>query len=565
MKHWIERSFRNRIFLTVLLAALVPLLLCDLLMTRVMIVRSERLQAAEAREEMDVLAARLDELLSDCTDAAEALAGSTATRSALRRGGEDSRTLYQILSRDTVAVREYADFDICDAGGRCLYTTSAVLPADRNTSWGALYAARHARGAAVRTEDDGLAGACAVTTHEGGVLGYVVFCVTDEKFSAFFAPLLRGADDLLLVDRTWRMIYSTQPTRGEATREALRGQLLSGAALTGREEDCGYYVCRIGRTDLSLILQQPHTFTAQAVRSIYFVAAVMGVLCLLLCLVCAWRLSRRLFEPVDELDSAMRRVESGDYSVRIHSARQDEMGRLAASFDRMTDEYQDNLARSVQRERELNETRLRMFQSQLNPHFLYNTLDCMKWLGVASHAPQVAALATDLAALLRAGISGSEYITLEDELELIERYLDIQEVRFGDRFVCEIDVDERYRYCMVPKLVLQPLVENAILHGVSDSEEGYIKLWAEVDTEGYLLICVSDNGRGIPADILERLNRHETIPGGHLGLTNVDRIVRLSYGAACGVHAETPPGGGSCVKLRLPMQKGEGHAQGIDR
>lgn len=77
----------------------------------------------------------------------------------------------------------------------------------------------------------------------------------------------------------------------------------------------------------------------------------------------------------------MRRVEGGDYDVRIESTRQDEMGRLAASFDRMTAEYRQNLERSVQRERELNETRLRMLQSQLNPHFLYNTLDCMKWLG----------------------------------------------------------------------------------------------------------------------------------------------------------------------------------------
>ena len=108
----------------------------------------------------------------------------------------------------------------------------------------------------------------------------------------------------------------------------------------------------------------------------------MGALCLVLCLVCAWWLSRRLFEPVNELDGAMRRVEGGDYDVRIESTRQDEMGRLAASFDRMTAEYRQNLERSVQRERELNETRLRMLQSQLNPHFLYNTLDCMKWLGV---------------------------------------------------------------------------------------------------------------------------------------------------------------------------------------
>ena len=86
----------------------------------------------------------------------------------------------------------------------------------------------------------------------------------------------------------------------------------------------------------------------------------------------------------------MRRVEGGDYDVRIESTRQDEMGRLAASFDRMTAEYRQNLERSVQRERELNETRLRMLQSQLNPHFLYNTLDCMKWLGVTGGVPQVA-------------------------------------------------------------------------------------------------------------------------------------------------------------------------------
>ena len=289
----------------------------------------------------------------------------------------------------------------------------------------------------------------------------------------------------------------------------------------------------------------------------------MGLLCLGLCLVCAWWLSRHLSEPVGELDAAMGRVERGDYDVRICSTRQDEMGRLAASFDRMTQEYQQNLARSVQRERELNETRLRMLQSQLNPHFLYNTLDCMKWLGVTHGVVQVATLATDLAALLRAGISGSERITLEEELELIRRYLDIQEIRFGDRFVCEIDVDERFQHCVVPKLVLQPLVENAIIHGVADSDEGFIKLWAEQQGDD-LLLMVSDNGGGIPEDVLRRLNGHETIPGSHLGLNNVDRIVRLSYGESYGLTARVTEQG-SLVCLRLPIQRGENHAEDTDR
>ena len=113
-------------------------------------------------------------------------------------------------------------------------------------------------------------------------------------------------------------------------------------------------------------------------------------------------------------------------------------------------------------------------------------------------------------------------------------------------------------------MVLQPLVENAIIHGVADLEEGYIKLWAESDGDD-LLLRVSDNGRGIGPEVLARLARHEDIPGGHLGLNNVDRIVRLSYGESCGLSAYPNEGGGSCVQLRLPMQKGEDHAQGTDR
>ena len=173
-------------------------------------------------------------------------------------------------------------------------------------------------------------------------------------------------------------------------------------------------------------------------------------------------------------------------------------------------------------------------------------------------------MSTDLAALLRAGISGSELIPLEDELDLVRQYLNIQEIRFEDRFVCEIDVDERFQHCIVPKMVLQPLVENAIIHGVADLEEGYIKLWAEA-RDGDLLLSVSDNGRGIAQEVLARLTQHQDIPGGHLGLNNVDRIIRLYYGAGYGLSAANGEGGGSCVTLRLPMTKGEDRAEGTDR
>lgn len=563
MRAWIERSFRNRSFVIILLVALVPLLLCSVLMTQLMIYRSGQQLRSEAQEECAVLGNTLDTLLQSCTDASKALAGSTVTRSALRRGGSDSRILYQLLYRDTVSLRDYADFEVYDAQGNCLYTTASLLPGARGTQWGVLSAARSSF-TLYAERGSGLSGACPVTTYGGEVLGWVVFHMSSAHFAALVDPLLRGADEVMLASPTWRLVASTRTTRAEATLDELRAQLLAGETLTGGETDYLYSLRAVGNTGFVLILQQPQTYTAQVVRSINLVAVVMGVLSLLLSVLGAWWLSRRISGPVGELDEAMRRVEGGDYDVCIASDRHDEMGHLAATFDRMTAEYRQNLARSVQRERELNETRLRMLQSQLNPHFLYNTLDCMKWLGVTNGVPQIATLAADLAALLRAGISGSERITLEDELELIERYLAIQEIRFGDRFVCEIDVDERYRYCIVPKLILQPLVENAIIHGVADSEEGYIKLWAASEGND-LLLYVSDNGSGIPPEVLTRINSHETIPGGHLGLNNVDRIVRLRYGAQYGLSAQLVPGGGSCLCLRLPTEKGESHAEGIDR
>ena len=206
MRAWLERSFRNRIFLTVLLVALVPLLLCDVLMTQVMIFRSEHTLRTDAQEEMALLTTQLDALLTDCGDVTRALAGSTVTRSALRRGGSDSRTLYQLLNRSTVALREYADFEVYGEDGDCLYTTANVWPAAQSTGWGILSAARAADGIVLRAGNGGLAGACPVTARGGAVLGYAVFRMDDANFDAFFAPLLRGADDLLLVDATWRLL-----------------------------------------------------------------------------------------------------------------------------------------------------------------------------------------------------------------------------------------------------------------------------------------------------------------------------------------------------------------------
>lgn len=565
MREWIRRSFKNRIFITVLLVTLVPMLLCDVFIMQISMRRSGDMLYAQAQSELDTAAGIIDSALDTVDGVTAKLAGSSVIRSALYRGRE-SDLLYQLMYRETENLNGFASIDVYDSDGARIYAGSLDSEAGSlPVYWGVLRAARECEGQTMQANGaDGLVIARAVYGSDGEVSGYVLVRIPQGGFGALLGGSFGEQNDVFLLDGTWRQIYCSDSIRADETISSLRAQLLSGAALGGG--DYNVYLRQSPDTGFTLALRQPKVYTREVMATVYSTCAAMGILCLLLGLLCAWLLSRYLSKPVNELDEAMKRVEKGDYAAELSSDREDEMGRLTASFNRMTREYRQNLERSVQRERELNETELSMMQAQLNPHFLYNTLDSIKWLGVTNGVPQVAAVASGLAVLLRAGISGDRLITLERELELLEKYLDIQSLRFEDRFAWEIDVDERFQHCIVPKLILQPLVENSIIHGVANMDDGYIKLSAR-EKSGTLILSVQDNGVGIPQDVLDWLNDPDRdVPGGHLGLKNVDRIVRLYYGGDYGISAYSAAGEGSCVELRLPMNKeGNGNAEGSGR
>lgn len=565
MRDWIRRSFKNRIFITVLLVTLVPMLLCDVFIMQISMRRSGDMLYAQAQSELDTAAGIIDSALDTVDGVTAKLAGSSVIRSALHRGRE-SDLLYQLMYRETENLNGFASIDVYDSDGARIYAGSLDSEAGSlPVYWGVLRAARECEGQTMQANGaDGLVIARAVYGSDGEVSGYVLVRIPQGGFGALLGGSFGEQNDVFLLDGTWRQIYCSDSIRADETISSLRAQLLSGAALGGG--DYNVYLRQSPDTGFTLALRQPKVYTREVMATVYSTCAAMGILCLLLGLLCAWLLSRYLSKPVNELDEAMKRVEKGDYAAELSSDREDEMGRLTASFNRMTREYRQNLERSVQRERELNETELSMMQAQLNPHFLYNTLDSIKWLGVTNGVPQVAAVASGLAVLLRAGISGDRLITLERELELLEKYLDIQSLRFEDRFAWEIDVDERFQHCIVPKLILQPLVENSIIHGVANMDDGYIKLSAR-EKSGTLILSVQDNGVGIPQDVLDWLNDPDRdVPGGHLGLKNVDRIVRLYYGGDYGISAYSAVGEGSRVELRLPMNKEEnGNAEGSGR
>ncbi|MFQ9825903.1 MAG: sensor histidine kinase [Oscillospiraceae bacterium] len=233
------------------------------------------------------------------------------------------------------------------------------------------------------------------------------------------------------------------------------------------------------------------------------------------------------------------------------------MGELAQQFNTMVVALRHNQQALLENQRALNRAQIRMLQAQLNPHFLCNTLDTMKWISKINQVPQVALMSTNLADILRFCITPDEFVPLRRELEILSRYVEIQRIRLSESFSYTEAVPEALLSCMVPKMLLQPLAENAILHGLSGVEHGELSVTAVLAEQDVLEIRVRDNGCGFPPNLLGPYKPPETQTG-HLGLLNVDTILRKHYGDAFGLRLENPEGGGACILARLPAKGGPG-------
>jgi two-component system sensor histidine kinase YesM len=259
--------------------------------------------------------------------------------------------------------------------------------------------------------------------------------------------------------------------------------------------------------------------------------------------------------PIKELSTSMRRVEDGDLSVRVMPAGEDEVGQLVASFNKMVRKIKDlidQLYREQRRERELE---LDALQAQIKPHFLFNTLNSIRWMAVINQADGVADMIGSLSNLLQLSIDPSKFISFEAELESLKSYIHIQQVRYNSRLETIFDIDPAVLRLRTIKLILQPVVENAIIHGLAKSNDGRISVSARRD-EHSVIVIIADNGKGISAEKLIQLLRElkESVDQRRsgIGLNNVYQRLRLNFGDRADLSISSEPGVGTTVMLRLP-------------
>ncbi len=570
MKQLRFSSFRQRLNAAFLAVSLVPVLLCSALLLQIFRLRMTADQQQNAEQQLDGACHALFSMQEGLQEAAITLGGSETVLGALSGGWENSASVYSALYDATEDVRRFARFELYDADGTLRYATQTVLGAQTlPVSWGILKEAADRDTIVYSASIDPtdldapvLRGAVRLT-RDGQTAGFLVAAFYETQLRAMFDSLAGAQNEILLMDGFWRGVYCSQQAQVQTLSYALREQFLHGKSLTGLSDNFVYTARQDEATGLFLVLQQPQVFTRGTLRLLYTVSALCALGGVAVSIALSLRLSRQMFQPIGTLHRAITQVGRNDLEVQVpvQEGQCDELGELAQQFNGMVLSLRRNQQALLENQQALNDAQIRMMQAQLNPHFLCNTLDTMKWISKINQVPQVALMSTNLADILRFCISPDEFVELRQELAILGRYVEIQRIRLSDSFTFAQDVPEGLLSCLVPKMMLQPLAENAILHGLSGVQDGRLTVTAR-ESDGVLEICVLDNGCGFPAEMLGPYQAPEQQTG-HLGLFNVDTILRKHYGERFGLRLENrKDGAGACITARLPMRRRDADAAG---
>ncbi|MBU3160931.1 sensor histidine kinase [Clostridium frigoris] len=293
------------------------------------------------------------------------------------------------------------------------------------------------------------------------------------------------------------------------------------------------------------------TTSANFIGWIFFV-------CIILIIFIFGFISAKISHPIKQLEESMKRVEEGEFNIYIDVKGEDEVERLATAFNLMISKVRQLMGQIVIEQEAKRKSELDALQAQINPHFLYNTLDSIVWMAENGKTDGVITMVTALAKLFRISISrGRNIITVREEIEHAKNYLIIQKIRYKNKFKFEIITQEEVLEYKTTKLILQPLIENSIYHGIEYMvDEGLIRISVSI-TNGKLLYEVYDNGLGIDSEKLKHIleYRVKTDSGSGVGIKNVHERIQIRYGMEYGLEIQSEIEEGTTIKIWLPLIK----------
>ncbi|SOC70801.1 cache domain-containing sensor histidine kinase [Paenibacillus sp. RU26A] len=368
-------------------------------------------------------------------------------------------------------------------------------------------------------------------------------------------------DSQLLITDGREVIYPTESTvsKSEIESELKRTQPYGIAMF----EQGRNFVARANSpyTDWVYLYMTPFDQMFKQIQFVKQLVTVIFIMIFLAALIFGAKFSRSITQPIAQLIKKMRNIEKGDLDKleevalgNVPVSSQNEVGLLHRTFKMMVQRIRELIDENYAKQLVIRETELKALQAQINPHFLYNTLESINWLAKVQKQHQISEMVEALGFLLRSSVNMSEkWITLERELDIVRSYVTIQHTRFEERLDFDMDIAPEVGTARIPKLTLQPLVENAIHYALEPSiEPCRIRIRARADGDN-VVIEVEDDGPGMTPEFLEQLQEGRVQTRGQgIGLSNIKERIRLTFGEEGEMIMSSNPGSGTVVSIRIP-------------
>ena len=467
--------------------------------------------------------------------------------------------------------------------GHILHSTTSQsgIPDNEYSYWGILRALQNAQGPVLYSgvygsSEPGLTMALPVYERDK-VAGYAMLCITDRAFEEMLSGYMTEYQlAYMLVDANHYLVMD-DITGTEAVFLPLEFRSLVKAGLTAEYESGGdqklLAAQPVGDTGLLVAAALSVGLVVSNSRSLTVFVVIVCLAALVVTLLTSRRLARSVVQPIRVICDTMQVIENGDMNARVPELGNDELGTMGRSFNLMVSQLQEQFYTNLERQDRLRIAEFKNLQAQISPHFLYNTLESIKFLARLGMNEEIDIVVSKLGIMLRSGMNfKQDMIPLRDELKVVESYIAIQQVRYEGKFTYTAHISPELLDCMVPNLVVQPLVENAIVHGIEAKVgKGELKLtgWLEGND---IYIEIYDNGGGIDQERLTRVFRDEGGPQNpvsereSIGMVNVHRRLKLYFGEPYGLTVESEPGEFTRVRLHIPKAEGsEYHVHSGDR
>lgn len=399
------------------------------------------------------------------------------------------------------------------------------------------------------------------------LLGYIALDVNAKSLYDIIADIdLTKSGRIFLVNEEGRILATESETlSGELLDEPYRNFI--------GENEAFYNNVRVGNTYYSvynsgaisngwyMVLAIPRDYYMRDITKLKNVIIPITLTTAFLTALLSILVSRGITRPIRFLSGAMENFGQGNFDINCQVDSEDEIGRLSHTFNQMVMDM-NSLVNTVYEQKVMKqEAQMKSLQMQINPHFLYNTLDTINWMARIRHVDEIGDMVAALSNMMRYSLEKKSFVRLGEEVKSLKDYIAIQNYRYRDKMVAEIEIDESLMSLYIPRLLIQPILENAIVHGIEEKlDKGHILVAARREDED-LYIQIMDDGVGMTEETMSHILREDYSmkKSGHtsIGVVNVNRRIQMIYGKDYGLLVQSVLGAGTKITIHIPAREEE--------